>query len=349
MKGRAMTDPGLVHVTRGNLVESEHCGRIVVSDSAGHVAFKVGDSKIPVFPRSAVKALQALPLVETGAADALGLTDAELALTCSSHNGEPAHIDAAASMLRKAGYEKTVLECGAHWPRRLEDQRRLILGKTEPEAIHNNCSGKHAGFVCLARSRSIDPAGYIRREHKVQQEIGACLQELTGQAHETDACGTDGCSIPTYAIPLESMAKAFAAFGTGEGLAPDRMRAAKRLRRACANHAFNVAGTDRFCTGVMDHFGERVFVKTGAEGVFCATFPEVGLGVALKCADGATRASEVLMAHVIAAFLPLKADDESFLEWYLRPTVRNWNGFEVGAVVASMNLVDALRRASKVS
>lgn len=339
----------LVDVTRGTMIECRHAGSIAVCDPNGNLVFAVGDVEQPVFPRSAIKALQAIPLLESGAAAAYGLSPAELALACSSHNGEVVHIETAASVLTKSGLDEAALECGAHWPKRLHDQKKLILDGQKPGALYNNCSGKHAGFLCLSRHLGADVSGYVKPDHRVQNEIRACLEDLTGVVHAEAVCGIDGCSIPTYAVPLSAMAKAFASFGTGQGLAADRASAAASLRSACAKHPFNVAGTERFCTEIMNHFRERVFLKTGAEGVFCATFPEQGLGIALKCTDGATRASEFMMAHIIAAFLPLKAEDKIFLGRFLEVPLKNWNGLVVGTVNASEEYSLALNKVAKIS
>lgn len=335
----------LVDVTRGSLIESRHAGAIAVVDANGKLVWSIGDIERPVFPRSAIKGLQAIPLIETGAAEAYGLSDAELALACSSHKGEARHVATAASVLEKSGLGEDALECGSHWPRLIDDQKALILGGRDPGALHNNCSGKHSGFLCLSRHLGADPAGYIKPGHRVQQTVRACVEELTGAAHEEDRCGTDGCSIPTYAVPLSSLSRAFAVFGSGRGVSGDRAKAAAGLRAACAAHPFQVSGTGGFCTDIMSRFGERVFVKTGAEGVFCATFPEQGLGIALKCDDGATRASEVMMAHIIAAFLPLTADEQTFLDRFLTVPSTNWNGLHVGTVGASADYLAALRSA----
>lgn len=329
-----MSDPVLVEVLRGGLVESAHRGAAIVVDADGGVVLAIGDVDRPIFPRSAVKALQALALVESGIAERLGLEDAELALACSSHNGEPAHVAAAASMLAKAGRDAGALECGTHWPSLLgETAYRLASTGARPGALHNNCSGKHAGMVCLACGMDEDPSGYIGRAHPVQRRIAGVLEEMTGtRLDEAAACGTDGCSIPTYGFPLRALAHAFARFGTGQRLPPERAAAAARLRAAVAAKPFFVAGTDRFDTRVMTALGAKVFTKTGAEGVFCAAFPAQGLGVALKCADGAGRAAEVMMAALIARFVPLAADEASVVESLRAPSLRNWNGIVVGAL-----------------
>jgi L-asparaginase II len=326
-----MTNPILVEVLRGTLVESRHRGAVAVADADGATVLALGDVATPVYPRSAVKALQALPLVETGAADAFGFGDEELALACASHSGEPGHVAGVMRMLAKAGLDAAALRCGAHWP--MAQSAVAALARTgEPSALHNNCSGKHAGFLCVACAKGIDHADYWRPGHPVQREVRAVLENLTGAALSDDRCAIDGCSVPTWAIPLENLAHAFAKFGSGRGLAPERARAAARLRAACAQKPWHVAGTGRFCTEIMQLFGARVFVKTGAEGVYCGALPELGLGIALKCDDGAGRAAQAVMAALIARFLPLGDAERAALMRFERPTLRNWNGIEVGVL-----------------
>ncbi len=326
-----MSNPVLVEVLRGGLVESRHRGAVAVLDAAGASAFAIGDVALPVFPRSAIKALQALPLVESGAADRYGFGDEDLALACSSHSGEPAHVAGVERMLAKAGLDAAALACGTHWP--INQAAAYALAKTgAPSALHNNCSGKHAGFICLACAMSVDHSGYWRPEHPVQQTVRAVLEDLTGAVLGPDRRAIDGCSVPTWAIPLQNLAYGFAKFGTGRGLPRERAAAAARLRAACAQKPWYVAGSGRFCTEIMQLFGARVFVKTGAEGMFCGALPTQGLGIAIKCDDGAGRAAEVVMAAMIARFLPLTDAERTALSRFLRPALRNWNGFEVGAL-----------------
>jgi L-asparaginase II len=327
-----MSDPVLVNVFRGRQVESRHHGAVAVLDADGEVLLALGDIDRPVFPRSAVKSIQALPLIESGAADRFGLTSAELALACSSHSGEPRHTEAAAGMLAKSGHDFTCLECGAHAPLAPEAAADLLRRGIDPTAIHNNCSGKHAGFVCLATALGADVAGYVGPGHPVQREVKAALENLTGVAHTDEIRGTDGCSIPTYAVPLRSLALAFARYGTGQGLGAARTEAAKRLRRAVAANPFMIAGTGRLDTRLTELFGERLFLKTGAEGVYCAALPEIGLGLAVKCDDGTKRAAEVILAALVARFLPLDAAGETALAPFVRPVLTNWRGIEVGSL-----------------
>lgn len=340
-----MDNPVLVEVFRGAAVESRHRGAVSVVDAAGRPLVALGDVARPVFPRSAVKAFQALPLVESGAADALDLAPAELALACSSHNGEEVHVNAARVMLLKAGLDEGALECGSHWPKRMQDVADLHRADASPCPLHNNCSGKHAGFLGLARTLGVATRGYVEPDHPVQQEVRAAIEGMVGLSLGEAVRGTDGCSIPTHAVPLDRLAGGFARFGTGEGLEPLRADAAARLFEACVDHPFMVAGTGRFCSDVMAGLHGRVFVKTGAEGVFVASIPEKGLGVALKCEDGATRAAEAMMAAVIEAAIELDEDERAAIApWRDQPLV-NWTGREVGAVRPVESAFAGLRRA----
>jgi L-asparaginase II len=333
-----MSNPVLAEITRGQSVESRHRGSISVVDAGGGVVFSMGDVDRPVFPRSAVKALQALPLIESGIAEQFGLTDEEIALACASHKGEPRHVAVAESMLAKAGRDASCLECGTHWPSGEAASRALAASGAMPTALHNNCSGKHAGFICLACGEGTDPAGYIKAGHRVQQRVRAALEEITGASHDEEYCGIDGCSIPTYAIPLPAMAFGFARFGTGTGVSADAAKAAARIRKAVASHPFMVAGTDHFDTGVMEILGERAFIKVGAEGVYCAALPELGYGIALKIDDGGTRAAEAAMGALLLRYLDLGDEERRAIEGLAEPALRNRNGIEVGQIRAGADL-----------
>lgn len=327
-----MGNPVLVEVTRGARVESRHRGMVVAVDGDGEVLFSAGDIDAVVFPRSACKAMQALPLVEGGAADAYGFGARELALACSSHSGEPEHAALAASMLKAAGQDETALECGAHW----SFEQPVLIGQArsleKPTALHNNCSGKHAGFICAACHSGKDLKGYGRYEHPVQAEIRGVMEALTGAALAADACGVDGCSIPTYAVPLKSLATGFARMATGAGLAPQRAKAARRLIDACMAEPFYVAGTKRACTRLMQTAPGRIFAKTGAEGVFCAAIPEKGVAIALKCEDGTTRAAESMVAATLARFFSDEPELRAALLSQADRALTNWNGLHVGDI-----------------
>lgn len=327
-----MANPVLVEVLRGGRVESDHRGRVAAVDATGKLVFSLGDIDRPVFPRSACKAMQALPLVENGAADAYGFGNRELALAASSHSGEPEHVALAEAMLKAAGRDETVLECGAHWSFEQPVMIRQVRSLEKPNQLHNNCSGKHAGFVCACCHAGRDPKGYSTYDHPLQQEIRDVMSDLTGALIDHDNCGIDGCSIPTYAIPLRALAHGFARMATGQGLGPQRARASRRIIEACMAEPFYVAGTGRTCTRLMQAAPGRIFAKTGAEGVFAAIIPEQGIAIAVKADDGAARAADTVVAGTLARFFASEPEIHERLMAIAERSFRNWNGMEVGAI-----------------
>jgi L-asparaginase II len=339
MSASASSNPVLVEVMRGRVVESRHSGAIAIADASGRLVLALGDVERPIFPRSAVKALQAIPLVESGAADAFGLGDAELAVACASHSGDRAHIEAVRSLLDKAGLDESYLACGAHWPVSDTAFRELMHGGERPRPIHNNCSGKHAGMLAAAVHLGLDPRGYERPDHGLQVMIAGIISEICGVRLSRDGIGIDGCSVPTWAVPLAALSRGFARFGTGTGLAATRARAAERLRRACFALPVLVAGEGRFDTIAMGALAPAVFVKGGAEGVHCAALPELGLGIALKVDDGAKRGTERALAEVLAALVPRA---RTALAGQLEGELLNWRGSRVGRVAASAALLREL-------
>lgn len=282
------TEPIVVELRRGPLPESVHAVHAVVVDTSGRLLRSWGDPDRLVHPRSAVKPLQALPLVETGAADAFELSTTQLALACASHRGEPGHVVAVNDWLERIGCSHEDLECGVE------------AGKG-PTASGNNCSGKHVGFLTVARHLGVDPQGYIRAEHPVQELVTAALAETTGERLDPDRSGIDGCGIPIHPVPLRALGLAAARFGSPDDRwASDRAAAARRLAAAMTAQPWMVAGTDRLPTDLMTAAAGAVIVKDGAEGVQFAALPERGIGIALKAADGHVPASEVALGHVLA-------------------------------------------------
>jgi L-asparaginase II len=334
-----MTNPVVVEAWRGGRVESEHRAAGAVVDAQGRVRFSFGDVVKPVYPRSAVKALQALPLVESGAADTLKLSDPELALACASHSGEASHVALAAAMLDKAGAAEPTLCCGSHWPLGADAARALARTGERPSQLHNNCSGKHSGFLCLSAHQGWRFEDYVAPEHPVQQAGRAAIEEMTQEKLGDERRGVDGCSIPTYAISLKGLALGFARFGSGAGLSAATAAAADRLRRAVVANPAVVAGTGRFDTEWMSRYGAKSFTKTGAEGVFVAALPDLGLGIAVKADDGAGRAAEVVIAALIARFAGFDESELGAAKAFLEPDLRNWRGLVVGALKAAGPLV----------
>ena len=335
----ASSNPVLVEVMRGELVESRHAGAVAIAYATGKLALALGDVERPIFPRSAVKALQAILLVESGAADAFGLGDAELAVACASHSGDRVHVEAVRSLLGSAGVDESYLACGAHWPVSEEAFRDLVRRRDRPLPIHNNCSGKHAGMLAACVHLGLDPRGYERADHPVQVAIAGIISETCGIALNRDDAGVDGCSVPTWALPLASLAQGFARFGSGTFLAPPRVEAASRLARACFARPDLVAGEGRFDTIAMRALAPALFVKGGAEGVHCAALPGLGLGIALKVDDGAKRGTERALAEILAALIP---DARAALAEQLEGEVLNWRGLRVGQAVASAALTREL-------
>jgi L-asparaginase II len=321
-----MGNPVLVEVTRGVLTESRHQGAVCVADSAGKAVIAIGDVATPIFPRSAVKVMQALVLVESGAADRYRFGDAELALACASHSGEPDHVAGVERMLARVGLDVDALQCGTHWPTHRPSADALIRAGLPASPLHHNCSGKHAGFLCAACATGSDPRTYTASNHAVQREVHAILENLAGSKIDDKSVAIDGCSVPTFALSLAGLARAFAVLGSEKGLEPER--AAVRRLRARRRQAL-VRRRQRLVRD-RNHESLRaaVFVKGGAEGVYGGALPDQGLGIAIKCDDGASRAAEAIMANVLTRLI----GEHGLLAKYARPPVRNWRGTVVGEI-----------------
>jgi L-asparaginase II len=320
-----MPNPIIAEVKRGSIVESRHRGSFAVVDASGKLVKGVGDIEAAVYPRSAIKSFQCLPLIESGAADRFGLTPKELALCCASHDGEPEHIRVARSILAKAGRSEDELECGAHWPNDFAAQQALWRQGLKPTPIHNNCSGKHAGMLALATHLKVAPKGYVKLEHPVQQRMAERLSELCGVDAAKLPVGIDGCSVPTWAMPLKALAHGFARLA--------QRPAGERIIAAVRAHPVMVGGSKDFDTALMRAV-PRAFVKTGAEGVYGACIPHAGLGIALKCDDGASRAAEVAIAQALAGLDIWEPDERAALERFAIHALSNWNRIPVGDIRA---------------
>lgn len=325
-------NPVLVEVVRGDVVESRHRGAYAIVDKTGKVIASAGDITTPIYPRSAIKALQALPLVESGAAEHFNLSDAEIALACSSHNGEQDHVDGARAVLEKAGGSETELACGTQWPR---DDYKLLLSGEQPTDLHNNCSGKHAGMLAYAHHMGFDPKDYWKIDHRVQQAVAKIISQVCDYDLSKTDWGFDGCSLPNWTMPLENLALGFSRLASGNSLSPARKAAAAKIITAIRTHPFMVAGTNRFCTKLMQSV-PRAFVKTGAEGVFCACIPHAGIGIALKCDDGTPRASEPAIAAVLAGLDVWNAKERETLKEFSQITITNRRNIKTGQIRAAI-------------
>lgn len=253
-----------------------------------------GDLNRAVIPRSSIKPIQVLPLITSGAADAFGVSETELTLGAASHSGEAAHVEAVDGWLARIGLDRSALECGADRPISQDEADRLLRAGETFEAIHNCCSGKHAGFLTIAKHLGVDNRGYIDREHPVQQLVTDSIAEFTGVDVHSLSSGHDGCGIPTFAIPLQALAQSMARLVASDDEAP------QRVTRALAANPFWISGTGRCEVLLVDAASEPLVIKAGAEGVYMAALPQRGLGIALKARDGAKRAAEAAIAAVLA-------------------------------------------------
>jgi L-asparaginase II len=324
-----MGNPVLVEITRGRLVESRHAGAVALVHASGEVVAKVGDIAAPIFPRSAIKPLQAIPFVESGAVDALGLGPPEIALACGSHTGTRAHAAIARAMLERASLAPAALACGVHEPMDEATARELVCSGTALSPLHHNCSGKHAAMLATAVHMHEPVEGYWRPNHGVQRRIAQALGDMTGLTLSPEVCGIDGCSVPNWAIPLAGLARAFARLATGANLPPERAHVCRRIAEACWAHPDLVAGPGWLVTQALQRLSGKALLKSGAEGVYCGAFAERGLGFALKIDDGARRAAEPVAGAILARAYPAAKD--------LRPphAITNWRGIEVGRLQAA--------------
>jgi L-asparaginase II len=324
-----------VEVWRGSILESVHEVCVAVCDANGSVRAGAGDTQRTVFARSAVKPLQALPLVEDGAAARFEVSEREIALTCASHSGEPIHVEAAAKLLQRIGATEAALACGAHRPWSAAAAKALRARGEAPSALHNNCSGKHAGMLALARHHGWPLHGYQRADHPVQQRVLAEIARWTRVPPDDIVTAVDGCGILTFALPLASWASAFARFAAAARRTDNGSAA---VLRAMVRHPEYVAGTDRLCTALMRVAGGRIAVKLGAEGVYCAAVPGAELGIALKVVDGARRAVEPATVAVLHGLGLLSADEVAELARFAEPDVLNQRGERVGTIRAHIAL-----------
>ncbi len=322
-----------IEATRGDLVESVHRVSVAVVNADGRLVASAGDPSRVSFWRSAAKPFQALPLLEDGVADAIGLTPAELALACASHSSEPPHLTVVDGMLRRIGVQVADLACGPHEPISPDVAARVARERVTLTAAWSNCSGKHAGMLALARHHGWPIAGYERPGHPVQQRILNEVARWTGVAPGAIPIATDGCAAVTFALPLSAMAAAWARFGASSDAGPSRLRAAMTA------HPDLVAGTGRLCTELMAALPGRVLAKVGAAGIYCAALPELGLGVALKLADGDSEASPPALLAVLRALAEHAGSSQRYdlapMAVHAERPVVNTRGVRVGTVRAA--------------
>jgi L-asparaginase II len=328
----------LVDVYRGGIVESTHCGHIAIVDPKGDLIHAVGDPYRKTFARSSVKPIQAIPLIETGAADHYNLNDKELALCCASHNGEAQHTDTVLELLERSGLVEEHLKCGTHIPKCQDAYKKIIHDGREITSRYNNCSGKHTGMLLTAKYMNESLEDYYLPEHPVQQRIFQAMSDLADYPLEKIEFGVDGCGLPVFALPLERFAYAFARMAHSEVLGAERSIVVDRITTAMMKAPEMVAGTDRFCTDFMRIGKGRVFGKSGAEGVYCIGDKETGVGIAIKIEDGNGRATFPIAVEVLRQLgIYNERQVEEAMKYY-KPTLKNCREEDIGQIVASFTL-----------
>ncbi|MBW2092425.1 MAG: asparaginase [Deltaproteobacteria bacterium] len=328
MVSRGSAPPALVRVTRGGLVESLHRGSIVVADASGRQVAALGNPDEVVFLRSAAKPPQALPVIETGAADRFGLTPEEIAVMCGSLNGQDFQVAAVRSILNKVGLEPTALDCGIHRPSHRPTARAMSQAGEKPTELHNNCAGKHAAMLVLCVHHDWPIEGYTESDHPVQRLILNRIAELTDVPAEQIGLGIDGCGVPVFALPLKNLALAYARMA--EAAASSKPEAMARLMSAMLSHAEMIAGDERICTEAMRVGQGRFLAKTGAEGTYALALPDRGWGVALSLEDGHARGVNPVVVETLVQLGQLSREEAARLAAYHHPVIRNHRGEEVG-------------------
>lgn len=317
--------------TRGNDVECVHSGAVVAVRDDGKVLFSVGSPEAKTFFRSSAKPFQALPLVESGAHIKYGFTTPELALTCASHNGEPYHTAAAQSMLTKLGLDMSALRCGSHKPYDSKSRDTMTRAGEKPSALHNNCSGKHSGMLASCLANGWDTASYLELQHPLQQRIFDRVSELSEVKREEISTGIDGCSVPTFFLPMISMARMFATIASGRD---ERLNTLASAMKAAPEM---IDGTGEFDTMMMQAGGGKVVSKRGGAAIACAAISDgtTGIGIVAKSGDGVSDVPPVVMLRAIAVLGLLTPEMQRGLEKFIAPVQKNVNGWDVGKLVAA--------------
>ena len=333
---------------RGGLAESHHFAAAVAVTPTGEAVARLGDPDYATFSRSAVKPFQALPLLLAGGGERFSLDAADLALVCASHSGRPEHAERARSLLERGGFTVDDLLCGAHLPFDSEARQALVASGEEPSPLHNNCSGKHAGMLLACRALDLPAADYVDPGHPLQREIAETLALFAGLEADAMGVAVDGCSAPTFHLPLVALARAYAALVAPE-LSPAvaargeaMVSACRRIVEAMTGEPEMVAGPGRFTTRLMRATGGRLLGKEGAEGVYAiGVRGPVALGVALKIADGGERARDGVVLELLRRLGVMSGEEFAALEDLHRPVLRNHRGLAVGEVVPDFELEEA--------
>ena len=321
----------MCEIWRGSYLESVHTGMAVICDKDGEISHQWGDPNALILPRSSAKMMQAIPLIISGAEKKFSIGEDLLALACASHNAAEIHLSRVLGWLSHLGFSETDLRCGPQPSKDPYVKKQMLEKGQSPCQIHNNCSGKHAGFLSVSRHLNAGPE-YTDPDHPVQLMVMDVFQELT--QNKVDGITIDGCSAPNPAIPLYSLAKVMSWFATAHKRGDQLSQAALKLRNAMVNYPELVAGDLRACTNLMKACEKKAILKTGAEGVFVAILPELEKGIALKIFDGGTRASECAIASLLIQLGVLNPNHPTALA-YTHAPILNWRKIQTGVMKAS--------------
>lgn len=324
-------NPLVVEVLRGPVVESSHQVVAVIAEDRGSVLGFYGNHEYVTFPRSAIKMLQALPMMESGAVEKFALDERMVALACASHAGEKQHLLVITQWLEKLQLTEEILRCGPAFPSHEGTRLEMLRKDLKPHRILHNCSGKHLGLVSAAMALGHNPANYDRWDHPIQIRVRKVLSEMMGIDHEKIPWGVDGCGIPTTAVPLQSVAIGLARM-LSSSIGEARHEACRRLLKAMTTYPQLVGGHDEFASRLMEVTRGRVIAKSGAEGVFTALVPERRTAVALKAQDGSRRAVEVALGGVLKSLGALSDEEFQALRDSTHPAVKNSRGESVGEI-----------------
>jgi L-asparaginase II len=325
-------------VTRGDGAEAWHAAAVAVVDGGGRVTHALGDPELVTFTRSAIKPLQALPLCLTGARDVFAIDDEELALAAASHDGGDRHRAVATRLLAKSGAGVERLGCGAHWPIGMRAAGRHPCAGEDRDPLRHNCSGKHAGFLAVARTLGTAPERYLDPDSSVQRAVKRAVADACEIDEASLLVGTDGCGAPNFAFPLAALARGFKNLATRGPAGAPLDAALARVRAAMQAHPLMVSGETRFDAQLQRAFAGRIVCKGGAEGLQAIGFSDPPLGVVVKVLDGADRAGPPIVLAVLRALGLMDGVDPGPLADRLRPAVRNHQGIETGAIIATVSL-----------
>lgn len=320
-----------IEVVRGNGVESKHQVMVVVCEERGLVTDFWGNVDYLTFPRSAIKPIQALPFVESGALEKFGLDEKHLALACASHHGEPHHIEILRSWMQKIGLSEADLHCGASWPSHEDSAHALIKKNQTRSPIYHNCSGKHLGIISTCLALGEDFKDYHKIKHPAQVRLRRVLSDLMKVQIEKMPVGWDGCGIPTHAVPLQALAAGISSF-INPNLPNSKRQTLQRVLQAWRYNPQLISGTQDFSQILSEKTGGRALLKAGAEGVWTGLMPEKSMAFALKVADGAKRAAEVAATAVFRHFGVISDAQFQDLKEWTQPSLKNSRGEEVGFI-----------------